>query len=146
MGDFNLALVIVVIMVCVLVVIFNVHLLINFQHLDDTNQAYFPKFVVVLGLSITLISILMLLADVANWQVCRHAIYNDACNLTLPMEDLWLAIYIVDVVLVFFIIPFTMFFYEGDQDKSVDKWIKSASSWVVTTTIVCALMLGILYG
>ncbi|GKV51858.1 hypothetical protein SLEP1_g58481 [Rubroshorea leprosula] len=62
------------------------------------------------------------------------------------MKDLWLAIYIVDVVLVFFIIPFTMFYYEGDQDKSVDKRIKSASLWVVTTAIVCALMLDILYG
>ncbi|CAN0927933.1 LIMR family protein At5g01460 [Linum grandiflorum] len=41
MGDFNLALV-----VCVIVFIFNVYL-INYQHPDDRNQAYFPKVVVV---------------------------------------------------------------------------------------------------
>ncbi|KAL0426247.1 UNVERIFIED_CONTAM: LIMR family protein [Sesamum latifolium] len=117
MGDFNLALVIVAIIVCVLVFIFNVYLLVNYQHPDDANQAYFPKFVVVLGLSIAAISILMLPADVANRQACRHAIYNGACSLTLPMKDLWLAIYIVDAVLVFFVIPFAMFYYEGDQDK-----------------------------
>lgn len=36
------------------------------------------------------------------------------------MKELWLAIYIVDAVLVFFFfIPFAMFYYEGDQDKSV---------------------------
>ncbi|KAG5042375.1 hypothetical protein AAZX31_03G050200 [Glycine max] len=146
MGDFNLALVIVAIVVCVIVFLFNVYLLVNFQHPDDVNQAYFPKFVVVLGLSVAAISILMLPADVANRQACRHAIYNGACSLTLPMKDLWLAIYILDAVLVFFVIPFAMFYYEGDQDKSVGKRIKSALLWMVTTAIVCALVLGILYG
>ncbi|KAK3019007.1 hypothetical protein RJ639_003615 [Escallonia herrerae] len=120
MGDFNLALVIVAIVVCVLVCIFNVYLLVNYQHPDDKNQAYFPKFVVVLGLSVAAISILMLPADVANRQACRHAIYNGACNLTLPMKDLWLAVYILDAILVFFVIPFAM---------SVGKRIKSALLW-----------------
>lgn len=117
MGDFNLALLIVAIIVCVLVFVFNVYLLINYQHPDDVNQAYFPKFVVVLGLSVAVISILMLPADVANRHACRHALYNGACQLTLPMKQLWLAIYIIDAVLVFFVIPFAMFYYEGDQDK-----------------------------
>ncbi|KAI4324472.1 hypothetical protein MLD38_029960 [Melastoma candidum] len=146
MGDFNLALVIVAVVVCVLVFLFNVYLLVNYQHPDDANQAYFPKFVVVLGLSVAAISILMLPADVANRQACRHAIYNGACKLTLPMKDLWLAVYIADAVLVFFVIPFAMFYYEGDQDKSMGKRIKSSLLWVITTGIVCALVLGILYG
>ncbi|XP_057520015.1 LIMR family protein At5g01460-like [Amaranthus tricolor] len=146
MGDFNLALLIVAIIVCVLVFIFNVYLLINYQHPDDVNQAYFPKFVVVLGLSVAVISILMLPADVANRHACRHALYNGACHLTLPMKQLWIAIYIVDAVLVFFIIPFAMFYYEGDQDKSIGKRVKSAMLWVGVTAVVCALVLGILYG
>ncbi|KAF6153625.1 hypothetical protein GIB67_027492 [Kingdonia uniflora] len=146
MGDFNLALVIVAIVVCVLVFIFNVYLLVNYQHPDDKNEAYFPKFVVIFGLSVAAISILMLPADVANRQACSRAIYIGACNLTLPMKSLWLVIYIVDAVLVFFVIPFAMFFYEGDQDKSTGKRIKSALMWVVTTAIVCGLVLGILYG
>ncbi|KAL2337752.1 hypothetical protein Fmac_012198 [Flemingia macrophylla] len=146
MGDFNLALVIVAIVVCVMVFLVNVYLLVNYQHPDDKNQAYFPKFVVVLGLSVAAISILMLPADVANRQACRHAIYNGACSLTLPMKDLWLAVYILDALLVFFVIPFAMFYYEGDQDKSVGKRVKSALLWMVTTAIVCALVLGILYG
>ncbi|XP_014510847.1 LIMR family protein At5g01460 [Vigna radiata var. radiata] len=146
MGDFNLALVIVAVVVCVIVFLVNVYLLVNYQHPDDANQAYFPKFVVVLGLSIAAISILMLPADVANRHACRHAIYNGACNLTLPMKDLWLAVYIVDAILVFFVIPFAMFYYEGDLDKTMGKRIKSALMWMVTTAIVCALVLGILYG
>lgn len=117
MGDFNLALLIVAIVVCVIVLLVNFYLLVNYQHPDDKNQAYFPKVVVVLGLSIAAISILMLPADVANRQACRHAIYNGACNLTLPMKTLWLIVYIVNALLVFFVIPFAMFYYEGDQDK-----------------------------
>ncbi|KAG9454001.1 hypothetical protein H6P81_006905 [Aristolochia fimbriata] len=146
MGDFNLALLIVAIVVCVVVLLVSVYLLVNYQHPDDKNQAYFPKFVVVFGISVAAISILMLPADVANRQACRHAIYNGACNLTLPMKDLWLAVYIVDAILVFFVIPFAMFFYEGDQDKSVGQRVKSALLWVGTTAVVCALLLGVLYG
>ncbi|CAL0302620.1 unnamed protein product [Lupinus luteus] len=146
MGDFNLALVIVAVVVCIIVFLVNVYLLVNYQHPDDVNQAYFPKFVVVFGLSVAAISILMLPADVANREACRHAVYNGACSLTLPMKTLWLVIYIVDAVLVFFVIPFAMFYYEGDQDKTIGKRIKSALCWVVTTAIVCALILGILYG
>ncbi|XP_043816037.1 LIMR family protein At5g01460 isoform X2 [Manihot esculenta] len=146
MGDFNLALIIVAIVVCIIVFIFNVYLLVNYQHPDDKNQAYFPKFVVVLGLSVALISILMLPADVANRQACRRAIYNGACNLTLPMKDLWIAVYIIDALLVFFVIPFAMFYYEGDQDKTIGQRMKSSLLWVITTAIVCGLLLGILYG
>ncbi|KAJ0987325.1 hypothetical protein J5N97_005681 [Dioscorea zingiberensis] len=146
MGDFNLALVIVAVVVCVLVLLINFYILVNYQHPDDANQAYFPKFVVVLGLSIAAISILMLPADVANRQACRHAIYNGACSLTLPMKTLWLVVYITDAVLVFLVIPFAMFYYEGDQDKNVGKRLKSALVWVIASAIICGLILGILYG
>ncbi|KAL9242603.1 hypothetical protein vseg_016589 [Gypsophila vaccaria] len=146
MGDFNLALLILAIIVVILVFIFNVYLLINYQHPDDVNQAYFPKFVVVFGLSLAVISILMLPADVANRQACRHALYNGACHLTLPMKELWLVVYVVDAVLVFFVIPFAVFYYEGDQDKSVGKRVKSAVIWVGLTAVIVALVLGILYG
>lgn len=145
MGDFNLALVIIAAVVCVVVFLFNIYLLINYQHPDDLNQAYFPKLVVVLGLSVAEISILMLPADVANRQACKNSIYNGACNLTLPMKDLWLAVYIIDVVLVFFVIPFAMFYYEGDQEKSCRKRVFSALMWVIVTAVVVGLVLGILY-
>ncbi|KAB8101018.1 hypothetical protein EE612_031687 [Oryza sativa] len=113
MGDFNVALVIVAAVVSVLVLLVSVYLLINYQHPDDANQAYFPKLVVVLGITVALLSILMLPADVANRQACRRAIYSGACSLTLPMKTLWLAVYIADAVLVFLVIPFAMFYYEG---------------------------------
>ncbi|KAL2652415.1 hypothetical protein R1flu_020543 [Riccia fluitans] len=75
-----------------------------------------------------------------------HAIYNGSCNYTLPMKQLWYAVYIINVVLVFFLIPFAIFYYEGDQEKT---WIQRAFSallWCGVTAIVVGLVLGILYG
>ncbi|KHN35580.1 LIMR family protein [Glycine soja] len=146
MGDFNLALVIVAIVVCVIVFLFNVYLLVNFQHPDDVNQAYFPKFVVVLGLSVAAISILMLPADVANRQACT------------------LVRVVLDPVPLSKVSGRKNMIEKGDHtkgarfsdrdaklmilrtNKSVGKRIKSALLWMVTTAIVCALVLGILYG
>ncbi|KAM3206808.1 hypothetical protein ACQJBY_062150 [Aegilops geniculata] len=145
MGDFNVALVIVAAVVSVLVLLVSVYLLVNYQHPDDANQAWFPKLVVVLGITVAVLSILMLPADVANRQACKRAVYSGACALTLPMKTLWLVVYILDAVLVFLVIPFAMFYYEGDQDKSVGKRLKSALIWVVASAVVCGLVLGILY-
>lgn len=141
MGDFNLALVIVAIVVCILVFVVNVYLLINYQHPDDANQAYFPKFVVVFGLSVAAISILMLPADVANRQACQHAIYNGACNLTLPMKQLWLAIYIVDAILVFFVIPFAMFITKATRIRLLPKGLKvqCVGCWSQQSCVLCCL-------
>lgn len=146
MGDFNLILLVIVIVVCVLTLIFNTYLLINYQHPDDSNQAYFPKIIVILGLSIAEISILMLPADIANQHACQNSVYNGACNLTLPMKQLWEAVYIIDAILVFFIIPFTMFYYEADQDKTLFRRVCGAFGWVAITAVVVGLVVGILYG
>lgn len=146
MGDFNIILVVIVIVVCVLTLIFNTYLLVNYQHPDDSNQAYFPKIIVILGLSVAELSILMLPADIANQHACQHAIYNGACNLTLPMKQLWLAVYIVNAILVFFIIPFAIFYYEADQDKTAFRRVCGALMWVAMTAVVVGLVLGILYG
>ncbi len=117
MGDYNIALLVIVVVVTLLVVVFNVYLLVNYQHPDDSNQAYFPKLVVVLGLSVAQLSILMLPADIANQHACQHSVFVGACSFTLPMRQLWYAVYILDAVLVFFVIPFSIFYYEGDQEK-----------------------------
>ncbi|XP_026666447.2 LIMR family protein At5g01460-like isoform X4 [Phoenix dactylifera] len=146
MGDFNLMLAVVAVVVPVLVILASVYLLVNYQHPDDANQAYLPKAVVVLGLSIAALSILMLPADVANRQACIHAIYSGACDLTLPMKPLWLFIYVADALLVFFVIPFAMFYYEGDLDKTVGERMKSALKWVLCSVLVCGLVLLIFYG
>lgn len=55
MADFSVFLVILAVIVSVLVVVVNIYVLINYQHPDDRNQAYFPKFVVVRFLSRSLL-------------------------------------------------------------------------------------------
>lgn len=47
MSDFSVFLIILAVIISVLVVVINIYVLINYQHPDDRNQAYFPKFVVV---------------------------------------------------------------------------------------------------
>jgi LMBR1 domain-containing protein 1 len=58
---------------------------------------------------------------------------------------MWLVVYIIDVVLVFYVIPFAMFYYEDDQEKSCAKRVFSASTWVIVTVVVVGLVLNILY-
>ena len=115
-SDFSVVLVVIVVIMCVVVVVFNTYVLINYQHPDDYNQAYLPKGIVIFGLSIAQISILLLPADVANRNACKNSVYLDACNYTLPMTDLWYAVYIIDSVFMFFICPFAFFYYEADEE------------------------------
>ncbi|EFJ22426.1 hypothetical protein SELMODRAFT_416719 [Selaginella moellendorffii] len=58
------------------------------------------------------------------------------------MKQLWWAVYIIDTVLV---IPFAIFFYESDQEKTVTQRVKNALLWVVILLTVFCLLLGILY-
>lgn len=39
-----------------------------------------------------------------------------ACHYTMPMYLLWKIVFIANLVIVFAIIPFTLFFYEADSD------------------------------
>mmetsp|Transcript_21904 Transcript_21904/g.37447 ORF Transcript_21904/g.37447 Transcript_21904/m.37447 type:complete len:440 (-) Transcript_21904:1453-2772(-) len=61
------------------------------------------------------------------------------------MRLLWQAGFIADLVLVFAIIPFTLFFYEADSDFSLFQKIKSAVIWTLICMIFIGLLVGILY-
>ena len=102
-------LIIVCIILPVIILLGNVYVLINFQHPEDHNQAYFPKAVVVFSLTLSVMSVLMFPLDVANTRACDEDI---SCSLTLPMKDLWYAVYVIMAINVAFIIPFCIFFYE----------------------------------
>lgn len=57
----------VVTIVCfVLLGVFAVYALINYQHPDDKNDAYFPKFIVIVGIMLAGFTALLLPLDVAN--------------------------------------------------------------------------------
>eukprot|EP00897_Mesotaenium_endlicherianum_P006173 jgi/Mesen1/5584/ME000281S04639 len=145
MSDFNIALVIVAIIVCVVALLVSVYFLVNFQHPEDKNQAYFPKCVVILGLTVAQLATLMLPADVANRHSCQHSVFSGACSFTLPMKSLWYSVWVATAVLIFLVIPFAMFFYEADQERSRGKRIKSALVYCGLTAVVVGLVLGITY-
>ena len=76
--------------------------------------APFPQ---VVGLSLSQLAVLMLPADVANNASCNLAVLNGVCSATLPMQTLWYIVWITSATFVFIIIPFAIFYYEGDEDR-----------------------------
>ena len=99
-----------------------------------------------LGLSLSELSILLLPLDVANRAACSDAIVLSACNFALPMMQLWTAVYMTMLILIVFVVPFTMFYYEQDHDMSVLGKLISSSWWVAGTFLILGLILGLSYG
>ena len=110
-------LILIVVVAAVGILIGNLYLLVFYAHPEDRNQAWLPKIVVVLGLSLAQFSVLMLPLDVANRNACDQTKLLSACSYTLPMTSLWTYIYIIMIVWVAFVIPFTLFYYEADSEK-----------------------------
>ena len=105
----------------ILVAIANLYVLINFQHPEDRNQAWFPKIIVISGLTIASGAILLLPLDVANRASCDASVSLSACETTLPMDEIWYSIYIITLVYVAILIPFTTFWYESDFDATLSQ-------------------------
>ncbi|QDZ24374.1 LMBR1-like protein [Chloropicon primus] len=143
---YNWFLIIVTIVVGFLVVGANLHILVNFQHPEDRNQAWVPKIVVVFGLSLAMMSVLMFPLDVANRSACGDHLALSACNFAMPMKELWYTVYMTGSILVLFVIPFATFYYEADVEFSGVKKVKSALMWVMVTSVVAGLVLGLAYG
>lgn len=112
----NWFLIIVVVAVAILTALLSVYIIVIYQHPEDKNQAWFPKIVVLLGLCVAIWSILLFPLDVADAESCDLNIPLSSCTFTFPMEQIWYGLYIANVVLVFAIIPFTMFYYEADSE------------------------------
>lgn len=113
---FNWFLILVAAVVSLLVLGGCVYILIEYQHPEDRNQAWFPKIIVIFSMTLAIWTVLMFPLDVANTNACSSSISPSACKYTLPMTQLWYAVFIANLVLVFLILPFTLFFYEGDSD------------------------------
>ena len=98
----------------------NGYALVHFQHPDDRNQAYF-RIVVVSGLTMAVLSLLLLPLDVANRSACAESYrargrYRCPCW-TCGRDDMIMFSYI------FVLIPWTLFYYEQDSDAT------QAKSW-----------------
>lgn len=115
-----------------------IYVLVYFQHPEDKNVAWGPKIVVVLGLSLACFSVLMLPLDVGNAN--SHGGF--------PMATLWLVIYIIMAVFAVVIVPFAMFYYEGDEyDETgkADSQLIYALKGTFITVIVFAIITVVMY-
>lgn len=113
---YNWFLILIACVLAVLVLVAHVYVLVHYQHPDDANQSWFPKIIVVFGLWLATVIVLLFPLDVANRAACNFALVDSACKFALPMQPMWFATFIASLVMVFFLIPFTLFYYEGDSD------------------------------
>lgn len=152
---FSVPLLIVAIIVAVIVLCANVYIIISFQHPEDRNQAWFPKLIVLFGLSLACWTLLMLPLDVANRAACPVGTALTSCHTTFPMATLWYIVYIANIVLVFAAIPFAYFYYEADSDMYawrndgtpvplviqhrpvIKRWLSGAAYGVLTFVCMC---------
>jgi LMBR1 domain-containing protein 1 len=131
-------LIVVTVIITVAIIIASIYLLVYFSHPEDKNVAWFPKIVVIVGLSLAAFSILMLPLDVAN----RSTVGG------FPMDQLWLAIYIIIAGMVVVVIPFAIFFYEGEEAEPGEEspsQIASAIKGTVLTVIVFMVITVVLW-
>lgn len=117
----NWFLIIIMVVVGLLTIGASVYILIAFQHPEDRNQAWLPKIVVCFGICVAIWTVLLFPLDVANVNACSVGLPLASCSTTLPMKTLWYIDYIIIVVMAFAIIPFAMFYYEGDSEWCVGR-------------------------
>lgn len=143
---YNWFLVVVVCVVVPLVLAVNAYLLVHYAHPGDRNQAWLPKLVVLLGLSLCTWSVLLLPLDIANRAACDDGVVASACELTLPMRELWFAVYVLMAAWVGAVVPFCLFYYEADSELSFFGRVFHGAQWTIMIMLVSALVLGLGYG
>jgi LMBR1 domain-containing protein 1 len=73
MVGFNWVLIVIIVILAILSVGVALYLLIIYQHPEDKNQAWFPKLVVLVGLTLSIWTVLLFPLDIAN----RSAPFQD---------------------------------------------------------------------
>ena len=82
----------------------------------------------------------------ANRGACTESVAISACNFALPMKELWTAVYMMMLILIILVIPYTLFFYEQDHDMTVRAKLYSSGWWVSGSFTILGLILGLSYG
>lgn len=116
MEGFNWVLIVITVVLALLSVGVALYLLISYQHPEDKNQAWFPKLVVLIGITLAIWTVLLFPLDVANRNSCSPDFPASYCTFAVPTRLLWYILYIVNACLVFGVIPFAMFYYEADSE------------------------------
>jgi len=130
----NVVLIIVAVAILVLLVVANVFLLVHFQSPDDKMTAWFPKILVLVGMTLTEAIVLMLPLDVSNTETDGG----------IPTDILWEVIYIALLVVSLGLMPFGIFYYEAADpaNGSNSNW-KQIRSAVVYEFIILVIFTAI---
>lgn len=127
-----------IMMVVVLALV--IYLLVLFQSEDDKNQAWFPKFVVIVGLSLACFNVLLLPYDVANrMDVEVRTSLGGGINTVLIWEIVLYSI----AGFAFVIVPFAMFYYEArdEENPSVLQQLKPAVAYTgILIVLFCVIL------
>eukprot|EP01084_Bolivina_argentea_P014613 27308_1 len=132
----------------------NCYVVILWQHPDDKNEAYFPKAVVLFGLTLCEGSVLLLALDSENNSTgveCGLPGMVDIFCGSLNMELLWYIVFMTLAIMALCIIPYTIFFYEEDDTEVMEgqysfrKTCLRASKYMIALVIIVGLTLGLMY-
>ncbi|KAH6572508.1 hypothetical protein BASA62_003335 [Batrachochytrium salamandrivorans] len=144
----NLSLIITSILFAILVIIGAIYFVVYFQSPTDKWVAWFPKVVVITSLSLAAWNIFLLPLDVANQS---GSIGSSTGG--IPIPTLTLAFYATSIVLVLVIMPFTVFYYEGEDNKDDEDGVKRSASgqfgyaikWIIPTLAFAAGIVAAMY-
>jgi len=144
-----------VVTTCIILVVLGVvgvYLLVHFSHPDDKNEAYLPKAVVLFGFVLASAMVLLLPLDVVNkegYAGCDG--YDTKLCGGMNMSLFWDIMYILVLVWLIVLIPFSTFYYEADDGLLLPSNAKpnnraiEAIKWQLAVLIVSALVFCLTY-
>ncbi|KAJ1507192.1 hypothetical protein HMI54_015788 [Coelomomyces lativittatus] len=139
----DIALILTASIFAILVLIGSVYFLVYFQHPDDKWAAWFPKLLVILGISLSCYNIFLLPLDVAN----QNGLFTATGG--LPMQLLNFIFFLSTIIMAGVLVPFVMFYYEGVDDDdddgesttvSTSAQILYAVKWTLPTLIIFGII------
>jgi LMBR1 domain-containing protein 1 len=132
-------LIIVTIVIGLLMLAINIYLFAIYCHPDDLTfgAGWFAKIVVILGSAVVWSFVLVLPLDVAN---------SRGAGGGFNMDLFYMIMFILYFVFLIFIVPFTLHFYETDEDKSFISRLCYAFCLEIFTLIIVAVLALIAWG
>ena len=137
----------------IILLIVNVYTFANYASPDDSNEFWFPKFIIVLSLQVSLMCVLLLPIDVAN---NAGSPYCDGFQTQgtfcghIDIFLMWEVLFMCGALLLILFIPFSAFYYLADdgtllgEDKR-SKILPAVFNTSVTVIIASAIVLGLYF-
>ena len=136
-----------------ILLIVNVYTFANYASPDDSNEFWFPKFIIVLSLQVSLMSVLLLPIDVANNAGSPYCdgfqTQGTFCG-RIDIFLMWEVLFMCGALLLILFIPFSAFYYLADdgtllgEDKR-SKILPAVFNTSVTVIIASAIVLGLYF-